>query len=480
MKKVFLSLITITLLFSCSKEDFDINRDPDNLTDLPLSKLLPGGMVGLVGAEGSYEALVGGFWSQFWTQSNASNQYKELDDYSMSTTSPLQGGWAAMYDALNDIHKVRVRAQAEGNWNYYLMATTLEAQGMQVIVDLYDRAPYSEAFNVEILQPNYDSGQEIYDQLVANLQEALSQDLSASEGEIPGDDDFLFEGNMARWTEFANTMLLKLYMRQTEVRPDVAQNGITALINSGATFLNSDAAMTQFADEANRSNPLYESDRRQLNVGTNLRASNTMFSFLDANADPRLDEFYGAGSPMNQGDFNNTGIAASTISVVNLSPVQPVYLMSREESLLLQAEALERYFGGAGAEALYDAAVIENFNKWGADGTPFVQGGGAYEYPSGGTFDEKLEAIITQKWIASFPGNGFEAFFEQNRTGYPQISSVPQTDAAYIPGQLAYSINGTTGGEFPRRVVFAESSTSTNPNAPTLVDITEPVWWDVD
>jgi hypothetical protein len=360
------------------------------------------------------------------------------------------------------------------------MATTLEAQGMQVLVDLYDRVPYSEAFNTEILQPNYDDGQAIYDQLVANLQSALSQDLSTSVGEIPGDDDFIFQGDMAHWTEFANTMLLKLYMRQTEARPDVASAGITALLTSGAAFLNVDAAMTQFENEANRSNPLYESDRRQLNVGTNLRASTTMFSFLDANADPRIDNFYEAGSPMNQGDFDNTSIAASTIAVVSLSATQPVYFISREESLLLQAEALERYAGGAGAQELYNAAVIENFSKWGHDGSSFVAPGGAYEYPSAGSFDEKLEAIITQKWLASFPGNGFESFFEQNRTGYPQISAVPQTDAGYIPGQLAYSLNGTTGGEFPRRVVFAESSTSTNPNAPTLVDITEPVWWDVD
>ena len=93
--------------------------------------------------------------------------------------------------------------------------------------------------------------------------------------------------------------------------------------------------------------------------------------------------------------------------------------MSKEESLFLQAEAQARY--GSGAKELYDAAVIENFNKYSLDGSSYVATEGAYEFPSAGTLEEKIEAIITQKWIAGFPGNGFEAFFDKNRTGYPKL-----------------------------------------------------------
>jgi hypothetical protein len=154
--------------------------------------------------------------------------------------------------------------------------------------------------------------------------------------------------------------------------------------------------------------------------------------------------------------------------------------MSREESLFLQAEALERYAGGAGAEEKYNAGVIESFSKWNMEGEGFVAAGGEYQYPTTGTFEEKLQAIITQKWISLFPGNGFEAFFEQNRTGYPLESAVPQSDDAYVAGQLSYSVNGVTGGIFPRRLEYPNIVTTRNQNAPGLVPVTTPVWWDVN
>lgn len=100
MKKIFLILTATTLFLSCSDEKFDINRDPDNLSPngVALSTQLPAGIVGLVGAQGSYYALIGGFWSQYWTQGNSSNQYKEIDDYSVGTADYING-WTAMYDA---------------------------------------------------------------------------------------------------------------------------------------------------------------------------------------------------------------------------------------------------------------------------------------------------------------------------------------------------------------------------------------------
>jgi len=150
--------------------------------------------------------------------------------------------------------------------------------------------------------------------------------------------------------------------------------------------------------------------------------------------------------------------------------------MSKEESLFLQAEAMERANGGTGAKALYDAAVDANFARYAASATSLLAG--SYAYPTAGTFDQKLEAIITQKWAASFPGNGFEAFFEKNRTGYPLTSTVPQSNAGYVPGQIAYSVNGGTGGLFPRRIVYPLSERNANPNTPTLLPITTPVWWD--
>lgn len=485
MKKFIISILVLSTAITSCSTDLDINKDPDLLDPdkAPLSSQLPAGIAGLAGSEGATYAILGGFWSQYWTQSNAANQYKDIDNYAVGT-SDYNFGWDGMYDALGDIRNVKRRALAEGNWNYFLIATVLEVQGSQVLTDMYGSVPYSEANNSEILEPSFDSGQQIYDQMINDLNLALSKDLSTSTGILPGNDDFVFHGNMDAWTKFANTMKLKIYMRQTNSdRASVASAGITALLSSGVSFLDEDAGMIVdgngdpiFTDAINQSNPLYEYNNRRLNVATNLRMSTTMASFFTNNGDTRRGAYYLAGNALNQGDYNNP-VGAGTIAVVKLSPQTPVYFMSLEESLLLQAEAVERYGFGSG-KALYDAAVIENFNKYGLSGASYVAAGGAYEYPSAGTFDQKLEAIITQKWAALFPGNGFEAFFETNRTGYPRTSSVPQSNIAYVPGQLAYAVNGSTGGLFPKRFVYPLSERNANTKTPALVPLTTPVWWD--
>lgn len=462
------------MLFTSCDTELDINRNPDNLSSVPMSSQLPAGQMGVIAAEGSYYALIGGFWSQFWTQSNTANQYKDIDSYIIGT-GDYYLAWRDMYDALGDIRNVKRNALAQQNWKYYLIASVMDAQASQVLTDFYGSVPYTQANNQSILEPAFDSGEAVYDSMIDDLDFALSQDLDASVGSVPGADDLIFSGDMDNWVRFANTMKLKIFMRQTNSsRSDVAAAGIQDLLATGAQFLDVDAGFAQFEDALGLSNPLYETDRRRLNVATNLRMSRTLSSYLIANADPRRAAYYGPGNALNQGDFNNL-VPATTISIVTLSATTPAYLMSREESLFLQAEAQARY--GSGGQAEYEAGVLENFSKYTLDGSALVAG--AYAYPAAGTLEQKIEAIITQKWISSFPGNGFEAFFETNRTGYPVTSAVPQTDPGYVPGQLAYAVNGLTNGLFPRRIVYPQEETNTNNNTPALVPITTPVWWDL-
>ena len=471
-------LASVFILVSCDT-DLDINTDPDLLSpdQVPMSSELPAALTGIAASQGSYLALIGGFWSQFWSQSAVANQYKTIDDYTIpASSSMVNGAWSSMYDALTDVRNIKSIAETTENWNYYLIATSLEVYASQILVDIYGTIPYSEANNAAILNPVFDSADMVYDQMTADLLSALSKDLSLSPVEnTPGVTDFVFEGDMTKWTEFANTLLLKLYLRQSEIRPSVAQSGITTLINSGAQFLSSDAGiLTQFKDEASKSNPLFETDRRQLNVGTNLRASATLGSFLDANLDTRQPFFYDGTTYQIQGDFDN---GSGSASVVELAATDPVYFISLAESNFLQAEARVRYMSGAGAQTLYEEGVLASFDSWGLDGSSFVSG--VYAYP-GTTIDENIEAIITQKWVSLFPGNGYESFFEQNRTGYPTISSVPQTDPGYVSGEFSYSVEGKTGGLFPKRLVYPQDERQRNSNAPAASSITDNVWYDIN
>ncbi|AUS04661.1 SusD/RagB family nutrient-binding outer membrane lipoprotein [Pseudotamlana carrageenivorans] len=484
MKNTYIKISSLIvaglLMLSSCTTSLDINRDPDSLSpdQVPMNSQLPAAITGIAASSGSYMAIVGGFWSQFWTQSAVANQYILIDDYTIPASSTITNrAWSSMYDALTDVRNIKRIASENENWNYYLIATTLEVYASQLLVDTYGSIPYSEANDTSILTPKFETGEEVYDLMVADLKEALSKNLALSPiDNVPGSTDFLFQGDMDKWTQFANSMLLKLYMRQSEARPSVAAAGINQLLNSGAQFLtmNAGIASNYFADEASKSNPLFETDRRQLNVGTNLRASTTMGSFLDTNLDPRLDLFYDGTTFQDQGNFDQ---GSSTASVVILNPTTAVYFMTLAESKFLHAEALIRYKGGSGAEAVYNEGVMAAFDNWDLDGTTMLAG--AYAFPNG-SMEENIEAVITQKWVASFPGNGYESFFEQNRTGYPKISSVPQVDPAYVPGQFSYSIEGKTGGKFPKRLVFPQEERQRNPNAPAASAVTDNVWYDIN
>lgn len=476
-KKITGLFVTGLLVFS-SCADLDINRDPDLLSpeQVPMSSELPGAITGIVATQGSAYAIAGGMWSQFWTQSAVANQYKTLDDYSIPNSAGMvAGAWSNMFDALTDIRNIKTNAENDSNWNYYLIATCLEVYSSQVLVDMFGTIPYTEANNTAILNPVFESGDVVYDNMVIDLLDALSRDLSASPIEnAPGSSDFIFGGDMDSWTKFANTLLLKVYLRQSEARPAIAQAGITALMSSGAQFLSEDAAVTQFSDEASKRNPLYENEREQLNVGTNLRASLTMGSFLQNVADPRLPFFYDGTSFQIQGNYND---GLPTSSVIQMYYDDPVYFISESESYFLQSEAAVRYMNGANAEELYNMGVQAAFDKYDLDASSLLAGN--YAFPNGSD-DENIESIITQKWVSSFPGNGFESFIEQNRTGYPQISSVPQDDAGYIPGQLSYSVEGRTGGLFPKRFLYPLDEIQRNTNAPAPSVITDAVWYDVN
>jgi hypothetical protein len=102
-------------------------------------------MASAVGTNGEL-AIVGGLWAQYWAQAASSSQYKDFDSYSISsTTFYVNSSYSTMYaGALLDLQSVIEKAKAKQDWRYYLMAITLKAYTYQVLVDLYDKVPYTK------------------------------------------------------------------------------------------------------------------------------------------------------------------------------------------------------------------------------------------------------------------------------------------------------------------------------------------------
>lgn len=146
------------------------------------------------------------------------------------------------------------------------------------------------------------------------------------------------------------------------------------------------------------------------------------------------------------------------------------------ESLFLKAEAALRGWTGSSltksAKDYYLDGIRASMDYYGiaeADYSDYInnlQGLAAFD---GGSKEEQLEQIITQKWIAVFP-NGNEGWAEVRRTDYPRYMLVVQGG------------NGSNGevdnDKLIKRVQYPDSE-SRNPLKPTQYNQGTRVWWDV-
>lgn len=482
MKKMILVFGCVLVLagISSCKKIADFNVDPNNPSiDRATPQLLfPAAVMSTAGEVNGEYAILGGLWSQYYTQSATASQYRTIDAYNMIADDFRTAYQQLFISALSDYAKIQELSLASGQFKFYLMATVMKAYTYQVLADLYDQVPYSEALKGSVnLQPKFDEGYAIYQGILAEIDEALSKDWqSGTLNPTDANADLVFQGNMENWQRFANTLKLKLYLRMVNAKPQEAEQGVKALIDGGALFLETGAGITSFQDRPNYSNPFYEQNIRRLNTNDNLRASVTFVSWLVSNNDPRAVAYFGAANPaaIHQGDYSSTNPAYPGSAIFVQHATDPAWFISKAESYFLQAEARLRYYADAGAESLYNQGVEAAFEQVGL--TPGNLLTGNYKYPATG-FDAKLEAIIVQKW-ASFPGtHDLEGFFEKNRTGYPKTSPVYSTEAGYIPGQLVYAKNGVTGGLFPKRLLFPDIERARNSNTPAEIPITTKVWW---
>lgn len=262
---------------------------------------------------------------------------------------------------------------------------------------------------------------------------------------------------------------------------DTNKAAIQALLTEN-DLLTVDAKMDKFMDLENKSNPLYENDRRKLNTRNNLRACVTLCEYMKFTNDPRLDDFFnpnedGTGTTgLKYGD-KPTNLKTNQVSIVNLAPTDAVYFMSAAEVAFLKAEAYARLNNTADAKTNYENGVKLAFSRWGKDGSTFIAAGGAYAFNSTNQ-TTMLTSILTQKWMAATRCQAWDAWFDINRTGIPALGTTFPGEAGYVWGQLTPCINTTLGvGEFPRRLLIPKTSSDYNSNAPKVIPLQNKQWW---
>jgi hypothetical protein len=470
-----MALITVT---GC-KKFLDVNESPNAPKTATEDLLLPSSQLAIGLSLGTALNINGSFYAQYWTQSPSSSQYKTIDQY-QTTPTDFSRAWATLYnDALQDIEVLR---QSKFS-NYVAIALLEKAYAFQLLTDAFGDVPLKEAFGGSTnLSPHFDTQQEVYDSIIAWTKRGIVM-TSVSTTNYPGADDLVFGGGaagMANWKQFGNTLLLKAYLRLSEVDPAKARAGVQALYATNPSFLTKDAKISYFTVGGNQ-NPLY-SEGVGLGRTANLVASSTAVNAMTANNDPRLKLLYTTNTAGNvvsipQGSFATqssvtpslpaaiTGGRFST-STGAVAAIAPVKFISATESYFLQAEAVARGWASGDVDALFKAGIKASFDALGlsaADYTTYIATASDAQLPSDLT--GRVKAIITQKYYAMNGFQGFEAWTEWRRTGYPDF--------------LVKSQASTLGtNDLPARLLYPDTEITRNANFPGLKLITEKVWWD--
>ena len=501
-------LVSISMLFSACDDYLDVNNDQDAILENPGIFLLPSIEISIASAIGGTYALHGSLWAQYYNQNNTANQYRRIIDMNMSANDG-SGIWVELYSsALSDIQKLKEYSLDSVTRNIdprlFLIATVLESYTFQIVFDAYGQAPYVEAFKAEFEQnynPKFDNGQDVYPLLVKAIDDALEMynqlnklDGGASLSSLPEaeqDKDLFFGGDMDSWISFANSVKLKLAMRNLDFNKDWAMSVITPLETEG-DYLSTDVMLDIFLSETNKENPLYAQDQN-LNTTANLVANRTLSEFWTNNGDPREALTYKANSSDNllldHGDHKASSADHPPRSnrVPILDALRPVYLLTTSEVDFFRAELAVKGLITADAQTLYNSAVGSAFARVGSTSVvadaSFLATGMPYEFSS--TVDDQLRDIGVQKWAAMANVNPFEGFLELHRLDHPEIKPTTTYEATPALGNAGAALylpkNTVLGTDYIKRYLLPESESVANAQFPaTQTKANDKLWWDVN
>jgi SusD/RagB-like outer membrane lipoprotein len=508
MKKITILYITGVLLASmtsCTEDFEEINTNP-NVVEKPNPNFIFSKSI-LDGLNNNYFATnileCGGMLQHYATYKEASG----VGDKYLSNEVYFSAYFNQVYPtALNETEIVIDAVKDNANdSNKLSVARIWKAYLYHRITDLYGDIPYTEAAkanSTQIFLPKYDTQEFIYKDLLKELDEAaLALDPAKP---TFGNADFIYNGDVAKWKKFSYSLMLRLAMRLTKVDPALAQTWANKAIAGGVILNTADNAIMKYTDGPNdiNRNPVgFDSRKQDFTAGSfgqkNVEGGKLAKTFIDvlqATADPRISVYAGVW----QGNVQNTSLAVqkgfpngtktaptpaeqATYSEPNQSTVfrydAPIMVLSNAETNFLLAEAAARgWYAGETDQALYEKGVQASFLNMGiygtaytiTDATPYLT---ANPFNAAGSFEDKMNQIHTQIWIALFVDEQ-EIYANWRRTGYPVLVPVN------FPGNV-------TNGTIPRRFKYPTSEYSVNSaNLAEAVkrqgedNFTTRIWWD--
>ncbi|QRR02508.1 SusD/RagB family nutrient-binding outer membrane lipoprotein [Dyadobacter sandarakinus] len=299
LKHKLILLAAAGFLSSCEKEAFvDINKNPDALTAVPPQNQFLNATISTHSADfefyyDMYRRIMP--WMQYNTDQNGNQGAftQNWDNFSQRYGRLYNG----VGDRLYDLEQLVTKLEANDQPRYVhmiQMAHILKANYTFYVSDIYGSIPYTEAFQGRYggtLQPKYDTQQEIFTKLDAELKTAITTLKTAqpiAQFDIGAYDQY-FRGDAQKWVKAANALRLKIAIRMQKADAAAGNAIITEVLGSPATdLMSSNADSWVFVSNAAFTGT---GDGGNWNPGT-LRAAKPMVDFMWNTKDPRIDAFF--------------------------------------------------------------------------------------------------------------------------------------------------------------------------------------------
>lgn len=457
---------------ACDEDTLDeIDTNPNSPEDVSVSLLMPQVTVAVPTAVTGVDL---GWYSSVFVQHTAGvhAQLQDADRRSGLTDATLVNNvWTSIYalvlpdlDAI--IRKGSTGGTEEGNWTHVGIAKVLKAYTLAVATDAWGPVPASQAGQgIENRQPQFDAQRLVYEQVQTLLDEAIA-DLAKQAATNPGTQDFIYNGNAARWTKAAYSLKARYWMRLSNVNPNAAQNALAAAANGFANAADN-FTFNRYVASAIGEHPWFQ----ELNDRSHHAVSQSFVQTLQGLNDPRLPLMVApapttgviTGAPNATLTNDQRNRSFSDVTSLVLSPTSPMPLMTYDELKLIEAEAHLKMGNTAEAFNAYQAGIRAAMNRQvGATSATIDAYLANPALPQSGAA-LTLENIIRQKWIAFFYFQPFEAYNDWRRTGFPAF------------------INNHPISPPPVRFPYPQSEIDANdanvPNIRGTVIFTNPIWW---
>lgn len=477
MKKInilVVGLLSLGFLLGCTGDFEEINEDPNRIAQVSPGTLLNPTIYGLathnVRRSDAIDFNLMQVAVPFPSASGGLHRYDVSENIGNSS-------WRAYYRWLiniKEMHKASIRAKDE---NYEAIALTLKAWTYSQLTDLFGPVPMTEASQGEEgnFYPAFDSQQQIYETILAELEQANA--LYNLDESMAYADDILFSNDIMSWKKFTNSLHMRLLLRisnRSEVNAFATLSTMIANPEKYPVFTsNEEAAVLDVTGETPNKSPWSRPQDFRLSTAIseffidNLnQLDDPRRPFIatfarDLNGDPIGYKGIPSGYEGNESQFEFT---PSTFNIEQVQEPMKIPLLTYAEVEFIKAEVALKE-GAGDAQQHYQNGVRAAVELIGAElpdtyfDNPLAQ------------FDGTLERLMLQKYYALY-FTDYQQWFEYRRTGFPVLpTTAAMENDGVMPSRFYYpdDVQINNHENYAKAVKMIGSD-----------DINAKVWWDVD